>query len=305
MKANILIDETGHARLADFGLLTIVSDGTNTISSNSFLQAGSYRWMSPELFDPESFNLKDSRQTKYSDCYALGMVIYEVLGGLAPFSQHGHYVVVLKVSKGERPKRPEGEERVWFADDIWSILEGCWKPSPGDRPTISVVLQCLEEVSRSWIPPSPRTLASLPTTSPGRKPDPGTEESTNESEAPSPSQAGSSQQSQSLPPKGDPTNEISIRSSAHEFLALRYTSRLLGARDERDGSQRIGLGGTHRNSRQSESDGCSLRLQILTQPLFSHQPLTATFERPDSEGDMLVTIRRPHHDPISPRKGGP
>ena len=41
--------------------------------------------MSPELFDPGEFGLKDGRQTKRSDCHALGMVIYEVLSGQAPF----------------------------------------------------------------------------------------------------------------------------------------------------------------------------------------------------------------------------
>ena len=37
--------------------------------------------MSPELLDPERFGIPQSegnRPTKQSDCYALGMVIYEV-----------------------------------------------------------------------------------------------------------------------------------------------------------------------------------------------------------------------------------
>jgi hypothetical protein len=37
--------------------------------------------MSPELLDPELFGIPQSegdRPTKQSDCYALGMVIYEV-----------------------------------------------------------------------------------------------------------------------------------------------------------------------------------------------------------------------------------
>jgi len=37
--------------------------------------------MSPELLDPERFGIPDSednRPTRQSDCYALGMVIYEV-----------------------------------------------------------------------------------------------------------------------------------------------------------------------------------------------------------------------------------
>jgi len=47
----------------------------------SFTPGGTARWMSPELFDPERFGIQGSegyRQTRESDCYALGMVIYEV-----------------------------------------------------------------------------------------------------------------------------------------------------------------------------------------------------------------------------------
>src|ERR1700753_4170970 len=87
IEANILIDENCRARLADFGFLTIVSDPMNsTTSSSSAITGGTTRWMSPELLYPEQFHRKDSRPTKESDRYALGMVIYEVLSGQAPFT---------------------------------------------------------------------------------------------------------------------------------------------------------------------------------------------------------------------------
>ena len=47
----------------------------------SFTGGGTRRWMSPELLDPERFGIpesEDNRPTRQSDCYALGMVIYEV-----------------------------------------------------------------------------------------------------------------------------------------------------------------------------------------------------------------------------------
>ena len=47
----------------------------------SFTGGGTRRWMSPELLDPERFGMPESegnRPTRQSDCYALGMVIYEV-----------------------------------------------------------------------------------------------------------------------------------------------------------------------------------------------------------------------------------
>ena len=107
--------------------------------------------MSPELLDPE---IQDHRRTVYSDCYALGMVIYEVLGERTPFCRHPNLTISWKVVRGERPDRPEGAEGWWFTDDIWEALGRCWMPQPGDRPSINDILQCLEKVSSSWTPDS-------------------------------------------------------------------------------------------------------------------------------------------------------
>ena len=40
--------------------------------------------MSPELLDPSRLDDRDPRPTKESDCYALGMVIYEVRPRMFP-----------------------------------------------------------------------------------------------------------------------------------------------------------------------------------------------------------------------------
>jgi hypothetical protein len=39
---------------------------------------GTYRWMGPELFYPNDFGISKLQLTKETDCYAFGMVIYEV-----------------------------------------------------------------------------------------------------------------------------------------------------------------------------------------------------------------------------------
>lgn len=91
---NILIKDDDRACLADFGLSIIaymashvsndVPTGGSRLSTYSktslmpYSSRGTERWMSPELLLPEQFGFEDTRLTKKSDCYALGMVIYEV-----------------------------------------------------------------------------------------------------------------------------------------------------------------------------------------------------------------------------------
>ena len=99
--------------------------------------------MSPELIDPDRFGLEKSRPTSSSDCYALGMVIYETISGHLPFHAYTDLSVFVKVLEGKRPSR-EGK----FVDNLWETLERCWTPQPNARPRVEDVLQYLERVSR-------------------------------------------------------------------------------------------------------------------------------------------------------------
>ena len=138
-KANVLIDQMGCPRLSDSGLLTIISDPTYLLSSSSHIQGGTARWMSPERIAPGRFGFKHSRPTRHSDCYALGMVIYETISGHLPFHKDAELTVFMKVVEGKRPLRGAR-----FTDRLWEMVEQCWAPRPDARPSVEDVLQCLE-----------------------------------------------------------------------------------------------------------------------------------------------------------------
>ena len=73
------------------------SNGFNFCVVFDLIQGGIIRWMGPEILDLEKFGLKDSCLMKASDCYALGMVIYETVSGKGPFHEHAGFAVFTKV----------------------------------------------------------------------------------------------------------------------------------------------------------------------------------------------------------------
>ena len=89
-QVNVLINNSFRACLIDFGLSTtdgvehpvLSNDSSISVSSDrssmSIIEGGTTRWMSPELLNPYQFGISDARPTKQSDCYALGMLVYEV-----------------------------------------------------------------------------------------------------------------------------------------------------------------------------------------------------------------------------------
>jgi serine/threonine protein kinase len=66
-----LINDAGHAFLADFGLSRILEELSGSASTTSNL-AGSIRWMAPELI------ISSLRPTVLSDMYAFGSLMLEV-----------------------------------------------------------------------------------------------------------------------------------------------------------------------------------------------------------------------------------
>ena len=135
-----MIDKNKRAVLADFSLITLVPDQKTFLST--CLEGGTTPWMSPELLDPESFGSEKARLTRESDCYALGMVVYEILSGQAPYSPSS--APLLKILRGIRPEKPRGVQGARFTDDIWGMLGLCWKHEPSERISAETVLPYLQ-----------------------------------------------------------------------------------------------------------------------------------------------------------------
>ena len=167
-QANILVNNAGTARVADFGLMAMADLGTVLLSETAVSPGGTLCWMSPELLDspPDS----DGRPTRESDCYALGMVIYEVrwlqpprgsllypsqvLTGLRQFYHlHGYYKIVSAIIRGKRPEKPLDAESLGLSGALWGLLQSCWSESSSTRPTAQRLLDYLSPASITWVSP--------------------------------------------------------------------------------------------------------------------------------------------------------
>jgi len=86
--ANILVDERGNCLLTDFGIAKLVQEGTEKITATGAL-IGTPAYMSPEQGRGEAV---DER----TDIYTLGVILYEMVTGRAPFKAETPVAVMLK-----------------------------------------------------------------------------------------------------------------------------------------------------------------------------------------------------------------
>ena len=167
---NILVDSSGRACVADFGLSSVTDSQIAHWASHSAAAStgGSLRWQAPELNDPEHDEVVHN--TKESDMYAWGCVCYEVRNwdclpifvmlmslqiftGFLPFHELPREpLVTVRVSVGQRPTRPPQRSSAWMywglTDTIWELMEDCWRHRPVDRPVVKDVIARLSSAER-------------------------------------------------------------------------------------------------------------------------------------------------------------
>ncbi|KIJ18501.1 hypothetical protein PAXINDRAFT_97288 [Paxillus involutus ATCC 200175] len=138
---NVLIDASGKACLADFGLATIHHEflGTSFFTSSS---CGNVRWAAPELFQvPEGEGSRSVICSEETDVYSYGSIILQVLSGHVPFSDSNVWQVNAKVALGHRPPRGIGWDSQPIPDVYWRFIERCWDRVPRKRPSSFDVLE--------------------------------------------------------------------------------------------------------------------------------------------------------------------
>ena len=115
---NVLIDAAAAVRLTDFGVARFVSD-----DSGQGMMVGTMRYMAPE-------QARGKETDARADVFSLGVVIFEMLNGKAPFGSTLDALI-------ERVKRPPPELPAdpHFGHELRTFLRRCLAIQPEERPS--------------------------------------------------------------------------------------------------------------------------------------------------------------------------
>ena len=140
--ANVLLDDNGTAKLADFGLARFTSKLVADVKD----VGGTVGWMAPELFDSGN----SERYSIASDMFAFGTTLWEISSLKKPFSKLCPGVgneenLINYIRKGNREKipatTPGGVQEI-----IGDAKSGCWAQHSRHRPTVDDVILKLERL---------------------------------------------------------------------------------------------------------------------------------------------------------------
>lgn len=134
---NILIDRNWTAKIADFGLSTMLVGSKHESSCG----VHSPQWAAPEV-------LGEGIYSKASDVYSFGIILWEILTFERPWSrlsawQVMHAVVVEDARPGtSKDLAEQANKRI--AAQLLPLIEKCWATKPEERPTFVTICRELE-----------------------------------------------------------------------------------------------------------------------------------------------------------------
>ncbi|KXN83462.1 Serine/threonine-protein kinase HT1 [Leucoagaricus sp. SymC.cos] len=136
--ANVVVSETGHAMICDFGISRIRSGfTTNAISM------GTMSWTAPELF-----RIDDSKPTEKSDIWSFGCLCYEVMMGEPPYNGYSDYQLVAILVSHKRNPFDSSDLNIDQIDPwLRLLLLKCWDfDEPSSRPTCKDIYEQFQKM---------------------------------------------------------------------------------------------------------------------------------------------------------------
>ncbi|XP_010524089.1 PREDICTED: serine/threonine-protein kinase STY17-like isoform X2 [Tarenaya hassleriana] len=137
--SNILRDDSGHPKVADFGVskLLVVK---NTVKEDKPVtpQDTSWRYMAPEVYRNEEYDTK-------VDVFSFALILQEMIEGCVPFPMSQESEVPKAYVANERPPFNAPAKRYPLV--LKELIQDCWDKEPSRRPTFRQIITKLEVIS--------------------------------------------------------------------------------------------------------------------------------------------------------------
>ncbi|KAK9696877.1 hypothetical protein RND81_08G002900 [Saponaria officinalis] len=136
--SNILRDDSGHLKVADFGVSKLLkvtqgADENRSISNDD----SSCRYMAPELFRNEAYDTK-------VDVFSFALILQEMIEGCPPFSSKDEKEAQRAYDHHKRPPfKAPGKS---YAHGLRELIEECWNDDPAKRPTFRQIIRKLDHI---------------------------------------------------------------------------------------------------------------------------------------------------------------
>jgi len=126
--ANILLDESYTAKLADFGLSRL-----KAVRSGMTGNCGTVQWMAPEVLCNEHY-------AEPADVFSFGIILWEMLSKECPYDGMTPIQCALSVlNENKRPAIPD-----WCPQPLRALIKNCVERDPLSRPTFTQILAALD-----------------------------------------------------------------------------------------------------------------------------------------------------------------
>lgn len=138
--SNILQDDTGHLKVADFGVSKVLKL-SKTVKEDRPVpgQETSWRYVAPEVLRKEEYDTK-------VDVFSFALIFQEMIEGCPPFASKSEEEVPTAYCSNERP--PFRAPAKCYPCGIKELIEQCWSEKPFKRPTFRQIISRLEEVEK-------------------------------------------------------------------------------------------------------------------------------------------------------------
>ncbi|XP_072552576.1 tyrosine-protein kinase Blk [Salminus brasiliensis] len=128
--ANILVSETLHCKIADFGLARIIESEYTAQEGAKF----PIKWTAPEAINFGTFSIK-------SDVWSFGVLLTEIVTyGRVPYPGMTNPEVIRNLDRMYRMPCPDG-----CPEELYEIMLVCWREKAEERPTFEYLQDTLND----------------------------------------------------------------------------------------------------------------------------------------------------------------